>query len=357
MKIENEIRKKTMISTLVGFAVLTFVFLVLNLAGLNSTTVKQAIMGFKEKEVKNLDTSISKYNSSLIYANELVDMNVQYEEKIDKKIIATKLFLAKTDFGIIYFIPNPQNSMEKVGDKYLIRGSFEPISQDFSMNYSIKAYEILADTSTQPYMVLNELSPWKFDMKIILAVIGVMSTMALIFLLNGFMTLINVKNSKSYRNLKDYGNPKKLIKVIENELEGCESLPDETKNWYIFKGFYTILFIPKEFVIATASIRDGKRGSYMIIYEFTGESKKLALSNDNLITMQNLVHSRIPNVDFNTNKDISIFGELRVLASEVWEEYKNRRNNLFFDIIEGNEEEQILKFRGKFINIVKELGI
>ncbi len=352
MNIKNEIRKKTIFSTFYGFLGMAILIFLLHVTHFNMETLKQVINGFKEKEIKSLDVNMSKYNTSFIYATEIIDMNVEYSEKVDRKIVITKLYLAKTDIGNFYFVPDPKIKIEKAGEKYLIKGTLKPITQEFAP-YVYLAYEKIPEIDKQPFLVINQLDGWKFEMKIILSVIGVVVLIIFVFFLNRISALIDIKKSKTYKVLSEYGNPEELLKVIEKELADSYSTQYETKNWYIFNGFYTLLFIPKDLIIATHSIKDSRFGYTLVIYEYTGDVNNISMTHNNLLNLQTLIHSKVPNIDLHGDKDMSAFRELRCIAEEVWNEYKSRKNNLFFDIVNQSEDEQILKFREKFIEVVK----
>ena len=237
------------------------------------------------------------------------------------------------------------------------------MKKDFINEYYSTILQELNDPEILKPVVINSVSPWKRETGLYLTLIFFIGIPAILLFIKFLINFLNVENHPAYRNLKDYGDWKKIKEIVNNEIDSGKYEEYEaqliTEN-FIITQYMNLNIFPKNMILrAFVTYGLESKGNHnMVRIEFllfNGNYEELYSTEKRVEKVVQWLKEKNASIKIDEkNKASDLSFEIRAEMSKYWQEKLNIDKIDFMKIEEDieikNKREEYLIMIEKQVN-------
>lgn len=371
----NVLKKKLYFTTLIKMGA-SFIFVVFTFAIIIATGALKDMgsyfKGFKAEKINSVSDlmKVTKFNTKIIEVKDIYPLNIEYFDGFTKKKKFQKqkesqgeYFLAEYNGAVLFIIGKEKSFVDKGNGVYEVKGKLEFLKKDFINEYYSTILQELNDPEILKPVVINSVSPWKRETGLYLTLIFFIGIPAILLFIKFLINFLNVENHPAYRNLKDYGDWKKIKEIVNNEIDSGKYEEYEaqliTEN-FIITQYMNLNIFPKNMILrAFVTYGLESKGNHNMarieFLLFNGNYEELYSTEKRVEKVVQWLKEKNASIKIDEkNKASDLSFEIRAEMSKYWQEKLNIDKIDFMKIEEDieikNKREEYLIMIEKQVN-------
>lgn len=180
---------------------------------------------------------------------------------------------------------------------------------------------------------------------LIAIVLLILMLLSIKFIIKSF----DYKNSGSFKELSNWGNPDEILEIIEHENFKKIGRVYVTDNWVIMPQVFSVDIIPKRMILAVdLQVNPRRMGKILYLHLLDGR----VMFGEFWSHIGNKLAKELAPMGLylKTSSDYYLkeFDKMKEIASKEWEEYSKEEKNLYKEILLDENNQKIIDIRKKF---------